>query len=516
MIPFGQMKQESVKGAAVVSSFFMGLSKATGYLRALAVAYLFGTYAGLDSFYVTLGILSLFTMTTGTVLESTLLPRLIQGDKEKMISLFVIVCRVSLFLVIVFVGIVILFPSQIVLLFAHNFDAQRLQYASGMFIWLLPWTLCTVCQNFLAVWCNFQGRYSLVSKIQSLWNFAAIPLLFFFKERLGVFSVPLAYSVSYVIVTFMMLLYIHNFPLRNRCRLSKDIMIPFLSDCLLSAAIIGAGTLYSMTDRYFGSSLPAGNISAMYYAAQIYSIPIGVLAPALMIYLGKASEEVGRDVTAAEGQLEMVLKLGWLYVCPVALFLMVLAKPVVHLALGYGAFDAAAVNLTTPCLRVSALMMPFLLLEEILVRYARAISKLKSILLVTVIGLLANVFLDWLFVKPWGAAGLCAATGLTWGGSSLFYVWILAPRKIETLVRNMFLSFGFCGVCAMPLIIALSFGFGKNYAILFLLSCLGIMAYFLGGERSHLFDSIRNDLRPKEFFSIAGKWVLKKFVGKRL
>ena len=67
---------QGTRTGALVSTVVGALSKPMGYLRTLLLAWLFGASAGMDAFYLAMGILSLIGQIVSDVAESALLPRL--------------------------------------------------------------------------------------------------------------------------------------------------------------------------------------------------------------------------------------------------------------------------------------------------------------------------------------------------------------------------------------------------------------------------------------------------------
>nr|WP_321500574.1 lipid II flippase MurJ [uncultured Dethiosulfovibrio sp.] len=419
---------------SIVMSAFTGISKLMGYARVLVLASLFGASAGIDSFYVAMGSLGFLVCTIQVVLESVGLPLLAKAEpqgQDKCLmaamvwSMGIITLVMTLFL--------LLFSREYIRLFAFNFDSGRLDVSSKMILLLLPWGWCTVLQGLLTVWANHKGRYSIPSIAMCLFNFLVVPMLFFLNYFVGIYSIPLSFSLGSISFVLFLWYLLRDMPLLC-LQIPWSMLRQLFKDSILCVGLVGAGGLYVATDRFFASGLPVGNVSAISYSETIFNLPLAFVSAPLLMYLAKSSKvscEKGKEVT----YLEAALSIGWGYFLPVGVAIAVLAKPIVALTLSYGQFDEEAARLTASCLFVMGIGLPLALWQIILVRYAQSLEKLKILVVWGYFSVLLNVFLDWLLVPYWGIQGICFATAVIWGGSSLFYLFRLAPGLFQKIFK---------------------------------------------------------------------------------
>lgn len=483
---------QGTRTGAIVSTLIGMASKPVGYVRILLLAWLFGASAGMDAFYLSLGILGLICQIVQSVSESALLPRLIRlrasGASESLMSSVCAVCAAG---VLAAGGFVFFFPELPVRFFARRFDPARLSLAAKMLRILVPWAVGSIFLALLGVWNNYRERYSLTIGLSVLGYATMIPLIFLSAGVLGIYSVPTVYSLVLVFLTIAVWRVTEDFPFRAKgAPLPRGAMKSLGLDSLLCLGIVGASSLYQLVDRYFAAGLPEGNIAAINYAGQIYMLPLGLLAPTLMIYLNRASV-LAENAQKAQEHLGTVMSMSWLYLFPPSAVLAGLAEPIVKLLLGYGAFDAAAVGMTAPCVTAAAGALPLLLWGQVLARYAQACGKLKMILLVSYGALFLNALLDWALVPHWGAPGLCLATAVTWGGSALVYSLLLVKSQLLVVLRQVWGSTMFFSATAWGLYLA-------ELPPLVSLGCGGgvLAVYYLLGERLGAFAAAPAGWRP--------------------
>lgn len=479
---------QETRTGTLVSVAVGALSKPVGYLRTLLLAWLFGASAGMDAVYTAMGILLLVCQIVQSVAESALLPRLIRQPEGKASALMACVSRRTFFCAAVLAITVCLFPASAVRFFARKFDAERLNLSAKMLVLFLPWALSLIVQVLMGVWNNHRGRYSLSISLGAVGYALMIPMIWASSGILGVFSVAAVYSLASSVLAAIIWRVTGDFPLKGAAEAGQ--LRGFASDCLLCVGIVGAVSLNQLVDRYFASGMAAGNISAISYAGLIYTLPQSILSPAMMIYLNRASRAAGNSETS-RSLLEPVLSMSWLYVFPLSLFLACLASPVVTVFLGYGAFDAAAVALTAPCMTAAAWALPFMLWSQIFSRYAQACGQLKKILAVSYGALAANVALDWALAPRWGAPGLCAATGVALSVSALTYARLLARGslgRVACAVWRPSVIFALCMAATVGLC-------GRGLAALMVGAAVTAL-YYLAGERLGFFAAVPPAWRP--------------------
>jgi putative peptidoglycan lipid II flippase len=182
----------------------------------------------------------------------------------------------------------------------------------------------------------------------------------------------------------------------------------------LGPAIIGAGgvQLALFADTLIASFLPAGALSALYYADRINQLPIGVVGIAVgTVLLPEMSRRLaaGDDKGAASAQARGI-QLALLLTVPCAAAALTIPDLIMRALFARGAFtaqDAAAAGATLAA--YSAGLLPFVLLRSFTAPfYARrdTATPVKAALLAAAI----NVALKFALMGPLAQVGLALAT----------------------------------------------------------------------------------------------------------
>ncbi|HEX5830272.1 MAG TPA: lipid II flippase MurJ, partial [Gemmatimonadaceae bacterium] len=186
---------------------------------------------------------------------------------------------------------------------------------------------------------------------------------------------------------------------------------------LLAPVVVAllAGQVVPLAEVYLASHERAGAISYLGFAQRIFSMPeqlfsttvATVLVPFLAIDVA-----AGRGSVAGE-QLARAIRILLFLTLPVGVLLAVLARPVVALLLGRGAFDAAAVEGTTAALTVYALGLSAVCIRALAVAAFFAFQDTRTLLWVTLAMAAVNIGLDIVLVRHLSYVGIALGATLT-------------------------------------------------------------------------------------------------------
>lgn len=409
------LKIRSGKAAALGALSLTCLGKILGYIRTLITATLFGAGAAMDVFHVTTGVADLLVGTTRLSVETALLPELSRLRNEQDVGSEQALMAVSLWicmgLSLAYAAAFLLFPGKIMNLFAFGFRDDRVQLGSLMLVLLIPFLFVSALYGMITTWALHSGKLTLPSLVESLYNPIAIPLLLILAPIYGALALPLSLSLGWAARLGIMVFAMKRVPWKWE-------EVPWVSlgrvgrSALFCVGMIAAGSLYQITDRFFASLLPVGTVAALGYAAFIYVLPIALLDNPLQIFLARSSRIAVEAPEQGPHAVERMVRVGFYYFLPLGLGVAAMARPLVSLAFGYGAFTDQATVLAGQCLSGYAVALAFALGGAVLWRYAQSRGKLKEVMLVGYVTVLLNVLFDWFFAKIWGAPGIALATSL--------------------------------------------------------------------------------------------------------
>ncbi len=209
-------------------------------------------------------------------------------------------------------------------------------------------------------------------------------------------------------------------------KLSWDWRHPGVKEVL---KIIGPATLSSgmlqinvFTDLFFASGI-IGAAAGLSYANFIIQAPLGLISNALLIPLLPTFSKLThpKDQEELIARLRQGLMLSTASMIAVGAIFMALGTPIVTLIYSRGAFEGSAIELVAGILIAYGFGMPFYLGRDLLVRVFYALGDSITPFRLSVIGIVLNVFFDWLLLGGptpsgnqlpfnFGAPGLVIAT----------------------------------------------------------------------------------------------------------
>lgn len=485
------------KFAGLTALVFSILGKSLGYIRTLATASLFGAGAAMDVYQVTTGIADLLVGTTRLSVETALLPELsrLKKDQKQAVefSLMAVSLWICLGLSALYAIVFLFFPEEIMNLFAFGFRDTRLDLGIKMLALLVPFLFVSALYGMLTTWALHTGKLTLPSLVESLYNPIAIPLLLILAPFYGALALPLSLSLGWIARLAIMLYAMRGIPWTWT-------EIPWSSlgrvgkNALYCVGMIGAGTLYQITDRFFASLLQVGTVAALGYAAFVYVLPLTLMENPLQIFLARSSRIAVEAPEQGPYAVERMVRVGFYYFLPLGLGVAAMARPLVSLAFGYGAFTDQATVLAGQCLSGYAVALAFALGGAVLWRYAQSRGKLKEVMLVGYVTVLLNVLFDWFFAKIWGAPGIALATSLvTVIGlfvNSRFLLPVGAGGRLAGLSLRL-LPWSLAWAFPVYWLAGIS-TFGALFA-----GCAGLLANWLLLERLPLFADVPPEWMPR-------------------
>jgi putative peptidoglycan lipid II flippase len=166
------------------------------------------------------------------------------------------------------------------------------------------------------------------------------------------------------------------------------------------------------TDLYFASGLAQGVIAALGYANLLVQAPLGILSNILLIPALPAFSRLTApdDRPELRRLLRQTLVTVLILVLPLSALTIALCVPVVAIIYERGRFGSEDTRLVAALLAGAALGMVFYLARDLVIRVFYALGEAQLPLRVSLIGIVANLVLDWLLIRLFGPIGLPLAT----------------------------------------------------------------------------------------------------------
>ena len=263
--------------------------------------------------------------------------------------------------------------------------------------------------------------------VQGLRAVLVIGIIYLCKPSMIWFSIPLALIIGelfQVVVLFRRCCVILNLPVRHlRFNWQPTVYtIQFLRQCFLMMGAAISDGLNPVVDRGMASTLGASSVSKLDYALRLCAIPetlTGVTLPVLLSHWAKISstDSQSENNSAANGtQLQRsvwqsIIALLVLMV-PFLIGFYLFRTDIVVLLYGHGELSESGQFHIASLLGIYLLGMLPRLISRLLIRAHLARQAHRTVFMATLIRLILNPFLNWIFMRYWGLEGIAWSTAL--------------------------------------------------------------------------------------------------------
>ncbi|GAA0539823.1 putative peptidoglycan lipid II flippase [Rhizomicrobium palustre] len=205
-----------------------------------------------------------------------------------------------------------------------------------------------------------------------------------------------------------------------RLRLVRPRWTPEIKEFFKAVGAVTFGTLsitaLPFVDTILASFLPAGSVTALYYADRINQLPLGVLGIALgTVLLPDMSKRLAiGDVTGSDAAQNRSAAMALLLTLPFVAVFLLIPEPIVRAILSHGAFDAKAAAQTALVLAAYGLGLPAMVLIRIVAASFYARGETGTPAKATMTSIAANMAVKFITVMGlgWGVAGLALGTAI--------------------------------------------------------------------------------------------------------
>jgi len=265
--------------------------------------------------------------------------------------------------------------------------------------------------------------------VQGLRAVIVISTIYMCKPSLTWFSIPLALIVGelfQVVVLFprccaVLNLLVHQMFKGNRNYPSllqePSYTTQFLRQCLLMMGAALSDGLTPVVDRSMASTLGESSVSKLDYSFRLCAIPetlTGVTLPVLLSHWAKISSSELHSENARQLQRSVWQSVVALLVLmvPFLLGFYLLRADIVAVLYGHGELSAAGQTHIAALLGIYLFGMLPRLMSRLLIRVHLARQAHRTVITATLIRLVLNPFLNWLFMRYWGLEGVAWSTAL--------------------------------------------------------------------------------------------------------
>jgi putative peptidoglycan lipid II flippase len=444
-LPPRQTAMSLARAGLVVSGAYL-VARVLGYVRVVVIGTTFGAGPDLDAFFAAFRIPDLiFQLVAAGAVASAIVPivggLLANGENARAWRVVSTLTTLMLAGLLAFAVVAFIWAPQLVQLITPGFppdvlaktvDLTRIMLASPILL-----ALGAIATSAL----NADRRFAASAVAPIVYNLAIIGAAVLLSDSMGVTGLALGVVAGSLGLLVIQLppLWRAGFRFLPNVDLSDDQARRVL--VLMGPRVLGLSasqiTMVVMTSLATGVGL--GAVSAFTIAFALYQIPMGVIGiPLGIVIFPSLSRELAVGRTG--NYLELVsrsLRILLFVMLPIAAIGIALRLQVVELLLGYGRFDAAAVQLTADTL------VPFLLglaghaLIGVLARAFYAKQDTKTPVWTAIMAVVINTFLGYALVGRMGLPALGLAIAIAAWCEALALLIVLRRREPQLDVAGI-------------------------------------------------------------------------------
>ncbi len=415
--------QTVVAGTIWITAFTFG-SKILGFVRQMITSALFGTTRGFDAVIIAqqpAGFVSgIIASSFATIAIPLYLEEKVKnGDEAAKQFARSLLGFTSVFLMI-FGAFLFVFPSIFVKIFAPGFPEPTLLLASKYLRIFSILPLFTGLTNIFGTFLRAERMFFQYALASFTFNLVMIPTLLALAPKMGAGS----YAMAWVVGTASMALFSYLFGIKiwTPFPFSNPFTHQMVTAFYLAAPLflsITIGTINSIVDKAFASSLPIGSISALSYSYTIIGMISGLATTGLMTssFTSVAESASVMDDESLKSKTRRLNEAIIKILAPIAAFTIVAAPWIVSVIYQRGKFTAASTSMTASALIAYTTLIVTGPLSGALGNAYIAKKQTLRLTLISIPFILLNAGMDWWLKGPFAQAGIAASSsivGIAW------------------------------------------------------------------------------------------------------
>ncbi len=344
----------------------VALSRMLGLAREVVIANKFGTSAAKDAYEVGSYIpVTLSNLLVAGVFSAVFIPLftkyIYEGRKKELKEIISVIFNQFTLVIGVILLVFYLLAPYIIKVQAPFFDSLRFDIAKKVFEVAMPSIYFLGIAAMATGILNSLKMFGIPTLGGIIFNLSVVGIVLTLSSRLGIYSAALALVIGALGQLLIQLPWIYksNLGYKFTFRLNHPAISEVYS--LIIPVLLGSGVNYlaPFVERFFGSALSTGMISALGYSFKVSQFPVGIFALAIssVVFPSLSENVVCNNSKALEDNLRWALKFVMLIMIPAAVGLFSISYPTVRLLFQGGEFLERSTEMTSIALKYYSLAL---------------------------------------------------------------------------------------------------------------------------------------------------------------
>ncbi len=288
---------------------------------------------------------------------------------------------------------------------------------------------------------NAESRFTFPALSTMMMNIIIVSILFFFSNKYGILLIPAVFVLGWASQMFYLFFVSRRDIFINPFKyFKKNNSIRLINTSLILTILVEVVTLsYSLVDRYFFGEVGEGGIASLSYAAALWEMPVKVISFALatVIFSKLSSAFSQNNKQELTKTFYSGIKITVLFFTPLAFIMYFWGDFIIGILYQRGQFTSRDTFITSEVLSVYALSLVFFSAYTIINKMLYSSGLLKSLLLISLIGLSMKIFLNFSLVEQYTQRGLALSSTLSYSFLAISGYYI-AVKKNNFPNQNQF------------------------------------------------------------------------------
>ena len=428
----------SMAGASIVLVLISLLSKGIGFFREILYASTFGLSMEFDLYLVSAAIPITINTAVIYIGQHYFVPtyhKLKINSNNEALKFFN-----SSFYSFLLGGLVIsiilaLFSSSIISFFVTEQTSSVRTLSTNLFLLFLLTIPLNAGISILSSYMQSELKFIWPAISQLLINLILIGMLITVSDRLNIYVLPIAIAagnfIAFAVLSFILL---DNIKLPE-INFFKKMKVEGHEILFLLIIIEFVALSFPIIDRYFYTQIPEGGIAALNYAFTIYSMPVSIITLALItVIFPKFSKEAGENKEELKIALKKGININVFIMVPITFVLLFNGYEIIKLFYERGEFSVSNTFITNKVLLLYSYSLVFYSTYLVIIKLLYSLSMHLSILIISVVGFILKILLNYILVTDYQQNGLALST------SAVFLFLFLAGFFIAGKKLNLNLN----------------------------------------------------------------------------
>jgi putative peptidoglycan lipid II flippase len=478
--------KKSIAGASLLLISIGLVSKGLGFFREIVYASTFGLSSNFDLFLISSTIPIAVNTAVFYIAQHYFIPNY-HKNKSKPFDESLTFFNFSFYSFIIASSVLslllLIFSTQIINLFLVVRDTSSFELAEDLFLLFLFTVPLNAGIAILTSYTQSEFRFILSAAVQLLINIVVIFSVMNFSNIMNIYVLPIAFIIGNALALIILVIRHRRIISIPRLSFIKSLKIEQYNVLLILILIEFLSLSYPILDRLFYSKIPSGGIAALYYAINIYSIPVSIFTIALITALfPKFSEQVALNSRNLVSVLKDGININVYLIVPVSIVFFFSGFEIVRFFFERGHFNLFDSKITGQVLTYYSISLVFYSTYLVVIKLLYSLSCHLSILLISILGFILKMILNFIFVDLLEQNGLALSSSLVF--LMMFVLgYIIAGKKLKiNLVDYCFKNIGFhmiSGILAFSIVYTMNQLIILNATLnLFFFNVLFLLVYF--------------------------------------